>query len=60
MKDYLADHYGTCTAEKCRCLRPGNPWLGRRCEHWVPVGVGSWEELRAIGAKMYGTTQPNP
>jgi hypothetical protein len=27
--EYIADNYGSCALEKCLCLAPRVPWLGR-------------------------------
>lgn len=46
---YFLDNYGTCNRpESCACVRPENPWLGRKCLHWVPLGVRSFSELAAF------------
>lgn len=43
---YWLDHYGTCSAKPCSCLRDG--WKGRACENWNPLGVTSFAALLAI------------
>ncbi len=43
---YIADNYGRCRVEPCRCLRPGSTWLGRACPNWKPVKARTWDELR--------------
>lgn len=48
LAEYLADHYGECALEPCRCLRPENPWLGRGCSNWRPCGARDWSEMRDI------------
>jgi hypothetical protein len=53
LSEYLADHYGECARESCRCLLPKNPWLGRACSNWRPCGARDWDELREIGARKY-------
>jgi hypothetical protein len=45
LSDYIADHYGTCTSNLCKCLFPGHSWLGRACPNWRPVKAKTWEEL---------------
>lgn len=44
--EYFLDNYGTCELKlTCLCLKPENPWLGRACENWTPLGPKSHEEL---------------
>jgi hypothetical protein len=46
MKDYILDHYGTCQlGPMCVCIRPLQPWLGRGCYNWTPLGVTTYEQL---------------
>jgi hypothetical protein len=55
LAEYLLDNYGVCDRDAdCYwgkdeygldngCLRLG--WRGRKCKHWHPMGVTSWNEL---------------
>lgn len=47
--DVFADHYGTCKAKVCKCLR--DVWRGRECSNWVPISATDWEGLKAA---VYG------
>jgi hypothetical protein len=51
--DMIQDNYGTCTnpLERCACLAPRRPWLGRGCRWWQPVRARTYAELRA---ELYG------
>ncbi len=45
--DYWLDNYGTCRlGVQCKCIRQQKDWPGRLCEHWVPLGVTSFESYR--------------
>ena len=49
LANYLLDHYGTCDLEGDDCLHIGNnaqPWIGRLCPHWTPLGATTWQQLR--------------
>jgi hypothetical protein len=45
LASYIADNYGLCVLEPCRCLKDG--WLGRGCPCWFPVKARNWAELQA-------------
>jgi hypothetical protein len=45
--EYIADNYGSCALEKCPCLAPRVPWLGRGCPHWQPAQAATFDELRS-------------
>jgi len=44
MKEYLNNLYGNCSEVNCKCLKPGNHWLGTLCPNWIPLPISSWEE----------------
>jgi hypothetical protein len=46
--EYIADNYGSCALEKCLCLAPRVPWLGRGCPHWRPAAARSLNELKEV------------
>jgi hypothetical protein len=43
LEEYIADHYGICIADVCKCLKTG--WMGRNCDNWRPVNAKNWDEL---------------
>lgn len=51
---YFLDHYGVCALTEraipggCVCIRPGQPWLGRGCPWWIPLGAKSFDDLKHI------------
>lgn len=44
MEEYMADNYGKCDLEKCKCLLT-RTWKGRMCEHWHPLDFKSIEDM---------------
>jgi len=49
--DYIADYYGRCRLDRCRCLDTTTSWLGRACPHWEPANASTWDQLRALVAR---------
>lgn len=47
------DYYGRCNVSPCICLKPRNPWLGRACQNWTPIGFRSHAEMMARASKTY-------
>lgn len=43
--DYFLDNYGRCALDRCACLTPDHPWLGRACINWRPLGARSFAGL---------------
>lgn len=41
---YLRENFGTCSSEKCSCLKYG--WRGTACEWWKPTPAKTYDELR--------------
>jgi hypothetical protein len=56
LADYIADNYGLCTLEKCKCRNDN--WLGRACPNWRPVTASTLEELREL-MKNSNTSPPH-
>src|SRR5258706_2811578 len=48
LSDYIADNYGTCALDGCRCIGTDRIWLGRACPHWRPVEASTWGEFTAL------------
>ena len=44
MSDYIKNHYGLCSKDKCNCIVTG--WLGRLCVNWNSCNSDNFEELR--------------
>jgi hypothetical protein len=43
IEEYVRENYGSCTQEKCACLRDG--WLGTICPFWKPLDGESFQKL---------------